>query len=95
MRKLSSLLDMDKTDSLESEITSCIQNARKQRFLMKKFIYFSNQYVTPQKTPWEPVASVGSQGKGNVTASSSSLRYSHANIGSPKYNRYSANYGGH
>ena len=32
---------------------------------------------------------------GDVTASASSLGYSHADIGSSEDNKYSANYGGH
>ena len=44
MRKLSSLLDMDQMNSLEFQITSCIQNARKQRFIVQNFNRSSNQY---------------------------------------------------
>ena len=44
IRKLSSLLDMDQMNSLEFQITSCIQNARKQRFIVQNFIRSSNQY---------------------------------------------------
>ena len=95
MRKLSSLLDTDQMNSIEFEITSCIRKARKQRLVVQNFIHSSKQNVTPQRIPWQLVASVSSQGIGNVTASSSSLRHSHADIGSPEYSKYSANHGRH
>ena len=57
MRNLSSLLDMNHMDSLEFKKTSCIQNGRKQRFVVQNFIHSRNQYVTPQRIPWQPVAS--------------------------------------
>ena len=41
------------------------------------------------------MASVSSQGVRNITASSFCLEYSHADIESWEYNKYSANYGGH
>ena len=44
MRKPSSLLDMDQMDSFEFEITSSIQHARKQRFVVQNFIDYSNKY---------------------------------------------------
>ena len=82
-------------DSLEFEITSCIQNARKQRFVVQNFIHSSNQHVTPQRMPLQPVVNVSSQGIGYVTTSSSCLEYSQADIESPECNKYSANYDGH
>ena len=85
MRKLSSLLGMAQMDSLKFEITSCIH---------KNFIHSSNHYVTPQRIPWQYVASVSYQGICNVTANSSNLGDSQADIGSPEYKKYSANYGG-
>ena len=91
MRKLSSLLDMDEMDFQEFEITSCIQNARKQRFVAQNFIHSSNQYVTPQRIPWQTMASVSSQRIDNITTSSSSFWYLHSDIGSQEYN----NHGGH
>ena len=60
MRKLSALLDMNQMDSLELEITSCIQNARKQRLVVQNFIHSSNQYATPNRIPWQPVTTVSS-----------------------------------
>ena len=60
MRKLSALLDMNQMDSLEFEITSCIQNARKQRLVVQNFIHSSNQYATPNRIPWQPVTTVSS-----------------------------------
>ena len=86
---------MGRIYSLEFEIISCIQNARKQRFVVQNFIHSSNQHVIPQRISWQPVAGVSSPGIGNVTVSSSSLGYLHADIGSPEYNKHSVNYGRH
>ena len=86
---------MDQMDSLEFEITSCIQNAGKKDLLCKISFILVN-YKNSQRIPWQPVASVTFQGIiGNVNTSSSSLGYSHADIGSIDCNKYSANYGGH
>ena len=60
MRKLSALLDMKQMDSLEFEITSCIQNAREQRLVVQNFIHSSNQYVSPNRIPSQPVTIVSS-----------------------------------
>ena len=51
---------MNQMDSLEFEITSCIQNARKQRLVVQNFIHSSNQYATPNRIPWQPVTIVSS-----------------------------------
>ena len=48
--------------------------------------------VTPQRVYLQPVASVSSQEIGNITGSLSSLGYSQADMKSPEYNKYSANY---
>ena len=40
--------------------------------------------VTPQRIPWQSVASVSSQGIGSVTTSLSNLKYSQADIESPE-----------
>ena len=50
---------MDQMDSLEFEITSCIQNAGKKDLLCKiSFILVT--YKNSQRIPWQPVASVSS-----------------------------------
>ena len=51
---------MKQMDSLEFEITSCIQNAREQRLVVQNFIHSSNQYVSPNRIPSQPVTIVSS-----------------------------------